>query len=119
MYYDGANWQWDKGDEMRLGDPGSVMFIEKNGEMILQQLYEYQGVKEWVDVPCVKENKPRKLWEIIKCSHLEHFHTSPEMCKGWREIAEDSIDAVIECYEEWNKKLSVRPFPEYLKEKML
>lgn len=105
MYYDGANWQW--GDEMNL------RFIERDGKKILQQAIDYG--RSWEDVPCVVEKKEqRKLWEIIKDVPADWLYSGT-----YKDEAKAAIDAVIECYKEWESKCHPGAFPEYLKEKML
>ena len=111
MYYDGANWQWEKGDEMNL------RFIERDGKKILQQEVLEEYGSHWEDVPCVEEKKEqRKLWEVINDASPMSGHQGVS-----KHQSKAAISAVIECYSQWSKINSgptLKPFPEYLKEKL-
>lgn len=117
MYYDGANWQWEKGDEMgKLVDADFAKQLLSDLDRIKEILVDIKGPEQG-DV-----KKPeRKLWEIIK---LKHFFNDPQMLDKnifYANVSCSAIAAVIECYENWKKFPSTMslPFPEYLKENLL
>jgi hypothetical protein len=109
MYYDGANWQWE--DEMgkKLIDKEFAKQILSDLDRIRETLCEIRGTDK------VEKKEQRKLWEIL----------GENAGKGSKGEAKAAIAAVIECYEEWldyrhkQGALPIKPFPEYLKEKML
>lgn len=75
-------------------------------DRIIETLKEIQGSGK------VEKKEPRKLADVI----------SENRCLMPSRLAEATIDAVIECYEEWKTIGAVgrngRLFPEYLKEKL-
>lgn len=89
-------------------------------DRIKETLQEIQGSGKKVE-----KKEERKLWEIMK---LKHFFNDPQMLDKnifYANVSCSAIDAVIECYEEWVNKVRTgtftiyKPFPEYLREKML
>jgi len=65
--------------------------------------------------PRCEKKEQMKLWEIIRDVPASWLGE-----ETYKNEAQASIDAVIECFDEWiNNCQQPRPFPEYLKEKML
>lgn len=64
-----------------------------------------------------EEKKPRKLWEIIRCSHPAPDQGGHNQI--YQHMAATAIAAVIECWYEYASAVRDQSFPEYLKEKLL
>ncbi len=138
MYYDGANWKWDKGDKMI--DANFAKQIISDLDRIKETLQEIQGSgKVEKKEPCHPENHPLSNVDFkTRCDKCGNYYEKKEQRKladilsehihgltSWSisDICPIAIDAVIECYVEWEKVPFNYPksisFPEYLKEKML
>lgn len=138
MYYDGASWKWDKSEEVNITKAEEVDFLEaykkivkdygkklKGDEMdeslvtkliadldkITNKIEEIQaGLK-------VEKKEQRRLWKQILDEAMPLIENNLYVTCS-KNAAHISIDAVIECYEDWCSVCRNVTFPEYLKEKL-
>lgn len=94
----------------------NLRFVERDGKKILQELHGYET---WVDVPCVEEKKEqRKMWQVINTmAQLSSAHPTGEVY--WHQLASATIDAVIECYEDYMSSPRKIDFKNWLTQRLL